>query len=446
LVAAIPFLLAFCAIVLHTSLGRPIWIDEFTHFAFAAEPTIRDAWDLFTATATNVLHGQTGVYVMLNYWTLTNLGLDTTLLRLPSIMSGVLLMVSSIVFLRVLNFSVLWQIVMVAALLGQDASLMYFVGEARPYMPLAAASVGILAYYVARPVLPESRPVMALGIISAVTGALMHPYFAVYWPAVCLVAYVHNRVSTRKSFSLRSLIAFANPALVVLGAGLYLLIAGPTWLRGRPAFSFDPFEWMREPFMAFTKFGHTQFLDGSYGLAVAFTCVVVLGLVLLPQESRQEARFLLAPFLLIVVAIALSMLVAWISYMSNYWIVGRQWIASVALVALGTVWLWAEAGRIWARVSPVLGLAALGIAALIVSGQALNVHHLVRIAQLRSVLADPRPQFVGGECLPLANLNLAAMSNDEANRVMVELANRNIACGGPVWPVFREYYRQGRAS
>src|SRR5476649_1904259 len=49
--APIPFLLAFYAIAQHASFGRPIWIDEFTQFALAAEPTTRDAWNLFTTRA-----------------------------------------------------------------------------------------------------------------------------------------------------------------------------------------------------------------------------------------------------------------------------------------------------------------------------------------------------------------------------------------------------------
>ncbi|MEO3471891.1 hypothetical protein AAFN86_08500 [Roseomonas sp. CAU 1739] len=439
-VRSVPFLLCLYVVGLNASVGRPLWIDEFTHFAFAAEPTTRDVWNMFVATADYNQHGQTGIYILLNYWTLSYLGVDATLLRLPSILSGMLLLVSAVVFLRVLGFSVLWQIVMVAALTGQHL-LMYFVGEARAYTPIPAAAVGLLLYYVLRPLYPLSWAVLGFGAFAALFGATMHPYFAIYWPAVCLVAYVHCRTVTGQRFSLRSLVAFANPGLVAIGAGLYFLLGALTWMRDQPRFGFDPYEWLHQygPLANFTDYSHTQFLAGQYGLAGGLTGIVVLGAVLLPARLRGDARTLLAPTLLILLSVLLSLLLGCISYLADYWILPRQWVGSVALIAVGLVWLWAEAARIWSRLTPLLGVAVCATALLVVSGQAMNIHR-VKLHQLLAYLAEPTPARDVTDCVPPAHLNVATLPNDERNRVVVDLANRNIACGGPVWTVFREYY------
>jgi hypothetical protein len=46
---ALPFILGAYVVALNASLGRPLWIDEFSHFAFAAEPTTSAAWHRFLA-------------------------------------------------------------------------------------------------------------------------------------------------------------------------------------------------------------------------------------------------------------------------------------------------------------------------------------------------------------------------------------------------------------
>lgn len=441
MVRLVPFLLCLYVVVLNASFGRPLWIDEFTHFAFAAESTTRDVWKMFVATADYNQHGQTGVYILLNYWTLSYFGVDATLLRLPSIVSGLLLLSSAVLLLRVLGFSVLWQVVMVAALTGQHL-LMYFIGEARAYTPIPAAAVALLLYYVARPLYPGNRIVFGFGVFSALFGVTMHPYFAIYWPAVCLVAYVHRHAGAGERFSLLSLVRFANPALVAVGAGLYFLLGALTWLRDQPRFGFDPYEWLHQhgPFANFTDYSHTQFLSGSYGLAIGLTCIAVLGALVLPARLRGDARTLLAPALLILLSAGLSLLLGWISYLADYWILPRQWVGSVALVAVGVVWLWAEAARLWSRLTPLLGTAVAATALLAVSGQAMNIHR-VKLNELRAHLAAPAGSHDAADCVPPAHLDVATLPNEERNRVVVELANRNIACGGRVWAVFREYYR-----
>jgi hypothetical protein len=439
----LPFLLALYVVLLQASYRRPLWIDEVTHFVFGAEPSTTEAWALFLSIASTIQHGHTGTYIMLDYWLLNFIGIDPLYLRLPSILSGLFVFLASIILFRTLGFSVLWQIILVLALCGQHM-LLYFLAEARAYIPIAAASVGLLLFYVAYPKYPTRRAWLLLGVVSALLGASMHPYFAVYWPAVCLVAYVHRLATTEEPASLRGLILFSRPWLVALGAGLYLLLAALTWLRGHPTFNFDPFQWLRPggTFSYFTDFSHTQFLHGRYLRALVFTAIVVLGAILIPARLRGRMGRLWAPILLMVLSIAISLLLGWISYRVNYWILPRQWVASVALFAIGTVWLWAEAAKACSRLSPLLGLTAAAIAASLVFGQAAEIHR-TRLAEWRAQRAEPSQAPSAADCVPVTRLDTSGMTNDQRNEVFVELANRNVACGGHVWPVFRRYYRGG---
>jgi hypothetical protein len=91
----LPWILACYGIALYMSLGRPIWIDEFLHFAVAAIPSSAPAWQTITRSITGVNHGQTGVYMMLDYWLLSAFGANAVVLRLPSILSGIFLMDST---------------------------------------------------------------------------------------------------------------------------------------------------------------------------------------------------------------------------------------------------------------------------------------------------------------------------------------------------------------
>ncbi len=446
LLAFTPYLLALHGLALNASIGRPIWYDEFLQFALAAEPSTGEAWRVAARTFLNINHGQTGVYMMLNYWTLSLTGPDAIALRLPSLLSGAFLLGSTIFLFRALGFSVAWQLVAVAALIGQHM-LMYFAGEARPYMPLAAAAVGILAYYVGRARWSGGRAVLVLGVVAAFWGTLMHPYFAVYWPAACIIGWLYRCTLTGEGFNLRTLIAFCNPPLVLAGATLFFLVGMATWLRGGPTFAFDPFYWTRQAglWVTFTDYSHAQFLAGSGAAAAGFTLVSILGLFLLPAPLRNGFGRVWAPILLIVLALGISVLVSWFSYRVNYWILGRQWVASIALVAIGTIWLWAEAANVWGRVAPVLGMASVIIAAAIVYGQVINIHN-VRVAEIRAALARSRSAEAAFDCTPPTDLRVADMSNDERNRLMVDLANRDIGCGEPVWPAFRDFYPAAMAD
>src|SRR5262245_47420459 len=116
---AIPPVLAAYVLTLNMSLGRPIWIDEFLHFAVAAQTSTADAWRVIRNSIAIVNHGQTGIYMILDYWLTSAFGANAIILRLPSILSGAFLLASSLWLIRNLRLSILWQLMTLAALFGQ---------------------------------------------------------------------------------------------------------------------------------------------------------------------------------------------------------------------------------------------------------------------------------------------------------------------------------------
>ena len=130
---------------LYSGIWRPIWFDEFLHFAMGGM-TWEYALKTVDYTTIEVNHGQTGVYMLLDWLLLQAFGASAVALRLPSLLAAALLLAAAVTFLRRRGFGYGWQYLVLLALAAHTA-LIWFTGEARPYMPLAAAGVAVLAYY-----------------------------------------------------------------------------------------------------------------------------------------------------------------------------------------------------------------------------------------------------------------------------------------------------------
>lgn len=96
-------LTALCAMSLYlvfaySSLGRPIWIDEFLHFALGSQLSTADAWATIRATVRGINFGQTGAYMIADYWLLKLFGASAFWLRLPSIASALFMALATIIF------------------------------------------------------------------------------------------------------------------------------------------------------------------------------------------------------------------------------------------------------------------------------------------------------------------------------------------------------------
>jgi hypothetical protein len=432
-------LIALVALVLYSRYRHPIWIDEFLHFAFAGIPNTATAWHAIRRSILGVNFNQTGIYMLVDYGLLKLFGASALALRLPSLAATVWLLVSTAVLFKVRRFSNFWVLVVIAAVTAQTP-LMNFAGEARPYMPLAAAVVGTLALYAA-PVAQRRGWLLMLGATSIELGALMHPYFPGYWAAMmCIGLTASWSDGGRLDFST----VFRNscPWLVALGLTTYGIVGALTWMRGAPSLEFDPFRWIpRERIVAqLLDFSHLYFIFpfGRDANALAFGprrlvlyAMIIFALISLvaPAGLRRRWCAMLAPLLLGLGALAISVALCWISYEHRYWILDRQWIASIALMPIAVIWSMAEFARnLDAGGWPLGRLPATCCAIMVILSL---THETPR--QFKVFVGDARSPFA------VAGLNSASPVPSD-NDGWVRLANANIAAGGQVWPVFAKFY------
>jgi len=426
---------------LYSGYRHPIWIDEFLHFALGAFRGPGDAWQVIRQTDLSFNFNQTGIYMMADFWLLKMFGADAFALRLPSLLSAAWLLVSTATLFAFRGFGNLWRLVAVLAILAQ-APLMDHAAEARPYMPLAAAVVGTLAFYLAVP--GERRGwVLIVGVTSIELGALMHPYFPVYWAAVICIGFVTALIEGNRHLRAREFVRFCDFRLMTAGIVTYGIVGAMTWMRGGPALSFDPFQWVHPDALIpeFLDYSHLSFIFdfetpadqlwfGSRRVVLYVMTALVLTYPLLPQRWRPELLRLVPPLLLALSSLVISAILSWISYRHHYWILDRQWIASLALMPIAVVWYMGELGRIASQLDRGLGglLAAVCIAVLCA-----NFYGLVpyKISALRQ--DANRRGFAAPE-----SSSTAPVPSDNAG--WVALANANIAVGGPVWPVFKKFY------
>ena len=428
-------------IVLYSRYRHDIWIDEFLHFAIGSMSTTAEAWSVIVQSIGTFNFNQTGVYMLADFWLLKLVGASAFALRLPSLLSAAWLLTCASVFCRVRGLANLWQVVLITALLAQPW-VMNFAAEARPYMPLAAATVGTLTFYVT-PIERRLGWLWVVGIVSIGLGALMHPYFPGYWAAMICLGLLLALIEGQVRIAAPDILRVCDAKLVVLGLAVYCIVGALTWMRGAIALDLDPFQRIqRDQLVAATiDWTHLAFIYG-FGMSrhyatnprviTLFLMIAsVLAYPLVPQRLRASVLALLSPVALAVGALVMSAVLSWISYRQHYWILERQWIASVALMPFAVVWYVAELGcqfdhrRRWSSTALALGC-------LVVLACSLTNIVPQKVAELRHDIQNPStPQVMTGDQQPPQPLN-----NDQ----WVALANSNIADGGPVWSVFRQYY------
>jgi hypothetical protein len=439
--------LCVVSVALYGSFGRPIWIDEFLHFATAAFDNTEQAWSVIRQSITGVNHGQTGIYMLLDYWLLKAFGASILALRSPSLLSAALMLYACATLLRLRGFGLFWQCFAIFVLFCQP-HLMYYTGEARPYMPLAAASVGALVFAVATPDQRRQWTVRILGGGSILFGALMHPYFSLYWLAIFCFGFWFAWVNQERTLSFEALKNYLNIPLCVVGSAVYFGIASLTWLVSHPRFDRDPFQQIPQTdLVRIFVWHHTEFFGfperGAFLLAAigAFTTAYFF----LPLAIRSRLKPMLGPAVLVLVALGLSGLLSLMSYFQNYWILTRQWVASIALVGVGSVWLCAELVRAMTKMLEDAGvvssrkvmkcLSAVFLGLILLYGIRLNQHNLrYRVDTLATYLSQKNTV----KSIDLEKLITCPMDN----HAWSVLANLNAQGGGAVWPVFSKYYAQ----
>jgi hypothetical protein len=412
-------LLGIVILALYSSWGRPLWLDEYLHFSFGGFATPGEAWSAVQSSTVGINHGQTGFYIMIDYFTLKLTGANLFAMRLPSILSGALLLYATAVFLRTKRIGTIG-ITASFLLLASQPNLMYYVGEARPYMPLAASSVGVLAYYSMSSDDRKHTSARLLAWFSVIWGSLMMPYFLLYLPALIITTYAIDCIVNRRKPGVQSALAFMNIPLVITGFVLGLGISSMTWLRGSPKFDRDPWLYVRPLFDQHNTWVIAILIVAS----VIILLTVALGLL---QGNSETRRTVLAAAILIGVVAVLALLLALASYAQNYWILPRQFVASQAIFDAALIWLLAMTIAAIRRPAKTILAVVLLIAVAFGAARA-------AISQIHQIADWAATGIPGSDAKPGTGNAFQEVAP----------ANQNVLEGGPVWPELATIYDRSR--
>lgn len=399
--------LGIAILALYSSWGRPLWLDEYLHFVFGGFATWGEAWAAVQSSTTNINHGQTGFYIMLDYGLLQAFGANLFALRLPSLISGGLLLFSVALFLRRKNLGAV-AIAAAFLILAAHPNLMYFTGEARPYMPLVASSMAALAYFSSTPKQRATTPMKVFIWSTMVWGALMMPYYLVYLPVIALTCFVIARL--RWNFT--EFRKFINLPLQITSVALGVGIGALTWMRGSPNFQRDPWLILRPLFDSLTLAHYIALI----ALLILFIITIRLG--------RTDIR---GPILLFLSMGGMAVLFAVLSLVQSYWILPRQFIASQAIMTVAVVWGVGQALKATPRKEQRILASVYAI---------LIVFAFTRVAvdQVQNLRDWENNGF------PVAG----NPGDADFQGIDVGPANQNVLDGGPVLPELAAFYGQPR--
>lgn len=413
------FLLSSAIAFFFGSLNRAVWVDEMLHFVLAglAWPEI---FAIIQETSGSVNHGQTWMAQLVSIASLKILGANEISLRILSIVSTIVFLYTS---LRILSiFEVPWQLQLTfvgSTLLINDFA--FQMGNARPYMPLLAASSALLYCLLRLWSVHGSKYAAPLFLIFAMIGALVHPYF----PAIIGTLVVVVLTLAPQSADLgREGFASKRRFILASTVGSWLLafaVGSVTWIPKSPDFSYmDPFSTLP------LEVGQLEFGIAT-GAVVAISALFVLYRIFHEDRSRREPRALATGLAL--AGLLLALIFSWISYVRGYWIIPRQWLPGAHLFFLGITMLLATIlkSRLGFRLTKF--------------GR--RTHQA--LAAIPFLLLSTAVSLEGWEIyensLLRSNTTLAAVweSNDR-NEFFVAAANLNIVCDREVWPELGEYY------
>ncbi len=431
--------LSLTVLFLYSSWNRPIWYDEFVYFSLGGLSDLQEALAAIRDTTSNLNQGVTGAFMFADFLLLKSFGAELWAMRLPSLLTGAWMVMAGAVFLRFRGVGI-WGLSVWPVLLMGQVTLMYYVGEARTYMPLAGAVVGALAYWSITIGRRNRWWVRVLGWGSVLMGVAFHPYFAVYLPLIVIFGWFAFRLPVMKSDGLsatwRSFLNFCNPVLLAVAATTYVVLALSTWLQGTATkVNLDPYLFLTDPLW---KSILAQLFQFAYVSRWA-TAISVLGIGALVVYAgisvglRQVASRAWPPVAVLVLAFVSALLISLVSLSQGFWIIPRQWIASIALASVSLIWLVVELVRMIpsSRVRLTISMVFTGVVL------------FCAIAPTESAVVTMR-EFSARAPAPASQLEdlilLRSQGIFPAEQVWIDAAQSNIDAGGPVHPVFGDFY------
>lgn len=421
-------------LILFSSAQRPIWYDEMVTFTFAALPDIQSALKQVWATTTNLNQGTTGGYLLAEFVSVRTFGASWWAMRLPSLLAAAWALIAVYVFFRAQRVPGLLIALAPAFAIGYP-TLWYFAGEARPYMPLVAGVLGVLAYYSLPQQSRRSLGGRALGWGSVAIGVAFHPYFLLYWPAIATLLYVIHGRNTHERPSIRGFFVFINPILATAGVAFGIAIASRTWLRGNISQPVPWDEWLGSPLAKeiITALFWPFVESGWLGLLSAVIMVGIIAQVAACGGWKE----IWPPLALIALAIVLALVVTGVSILSDFWVFPRQWVASQAMVLVAIPWLIARVIRALPgrRVGGALALAGL-----------LLVPTYVQVASWK--VSELREWTTAARTLPFISADPRQLRAEMEAKGFPEegtwnyFSQANLDQGGPIWPELGAYYTE----
>ncbi|MDC3376947.1 glycosyltransferase family 39 protein [Candidatus Nanopelagicales bacterium] len=420
-------LLVIAAVAAFAGFQRPLWIDEVLHFATGAM-SFSDVMRTVDYTTIEINHGQTGVYILLDWLFLQIFGASAVALRFPSLIASGILLWSCILFIRDRQLGRFWEAFVVVTLISHYM-LMVFTADARPYMPLAASVLAMLAYF-AVPLDRRKTPAYrVLGFTGVSVGSLMQAYWIFFLVLALTFGLFVEYLQGRRWLNRRQFVASLSPRLVGSGVVLYVVVGQLTWMRRTAQFNYEPFEMIGGPSRAVQVFwSHHVTTQVPVPLWLALVVLTVIALLLM----RRMWRAWLAPLILLGLALLSSIGLSVLSISRGYWLFDRQWVAGMALSAVALTWLFGELWKLSAGKLVVVRVAVVGFVFLTAWGAVQSVANVVSATQ---VWAEQKEQFATD---PAERPELFGDFNDQQ---VVYAANVNVARGGSVWTEFNEWYR-----
>lgn len=439
---------ALLTAILYSGFSKPIWIDEFLHFALGATSTTETITILGDTLGDGVNWGQTPTLLLMNHLMLDSLGSNLWVLRAPSIIAGFIMMLIAIYFLRSRGISTVFQWVLLGAFVAQS-QMMYYVGESRPYMLMASSSVALLAFYSFNARQRRSVIGIAIGIYGVILGPLFHPYWLMFLVIAVFFGIFIKHFEGNRNRGLKSLAVSTAPIWTVVGISLYGVTAFLSWALNSGSPLADPFEFVESPLGVLRTAGSTHFqllllppelavpnlptLLDQFNFPRILIFILILTVTACLIFQREYYRDLVLPTVLLGLALMSTMVLVFLSLAQTYWIVQRQWLGGMALATIATVWMIAILFQ--NRPRPRLNFASvIALTATIVI--ALNAGQSI-VYQYQAIRTH-EDVFMEFQLDTRSESELIVFAQNSGSWEYV--ANVNAARGGPVWRGFARYY------
>lgn len=323
--------------------NEPLWVDEVLHYAFGSYgfEDFKYVSDLIMSSTKNTNHGQTGFYFFLNYFFLNFFGSNIFALRLPTILSLFLIYYALMQITKFLNFSFKYKYLTFIGF-SVNYSVIQYASEARSYLPLVSATILYFSFLIAK--YEAGIKLRYVPWIAVIWGSLMHPYFVSYVIVLSSIFILFHKHSIKKRI-VKEFIKLQELYFIIFSVTLTLVIAKFTWLEREINFEgMNPLEYIGNIkdliiyfFAGNIPFGLFEINFANLVLVVLFYFfVITIALKFILDGYFNKIKI---ESIIILSVILLSLVLTVISFLQDYWILPRQWIASNAIITVSIFWI-----------------------------------------------------------------------------------------------------------